>query len=165
MNMHVKDFLHRGFTICKKQIHSFTPHISRPQRSGETVSHTHQVSCSFVVYVGEIRPMLQRDYEQMSRVDWLNVHKRCAHFIAVDETNRELTGENSAEYAIGHGARTESPVVRNHTSGTTTTSRRIPIPARSATLRRSMTPSLIERCRKWIENGRFTRTAVATPGA
>src|SRR5215211_4528239 len=46
--------------------------------------------------------MLTRHDEQMSRVDWLNVHERRAHFIAVNDTRGELTGENTAEDAIAH---------------------------------------------------------------
>ena len=100
MQMNMEDLLPGGFTISQEQIHAFTTNATGSKRYCEPLSDSHQMGAGFYSEVPKQRNVLIWDYEHMSRIDGLNIHKCCTSVIAIDKAGRLTAGEQFTDDAV-----------------------------------------------------------------
>jgi hypothetical protein len=98
----VKDLLHGRLAVRQKEIHAFTPDTTLPQCTGEPLGQPEHVSTCPLVQIGEKGSVAIGDHEDVSRIDGLDVHKRCAEVVSIDDARLLRARQDIAEYAITH---------------------------------------------------------------
>ena len=92
VQVHMKDFLHRGLAVSQKEIDAFASHPTAPNRRRNSLPLLHQPPRRWRVEVGKIRYMAHRDHQHVPRIDRLNIQKRSALLITKEECDRQLAG-------------------------------------------------------------------------
>jgi hypothetical protein len=102
VQVYVKHVLHAGLAICEEEIHAVTGESTPAESRRGSVADAHQVGSGFRVQVSKVGGMARRDHQEMPEVDRLDVHERGAAIVAIDETGRELTVQDTTEDALAH---------------------------------------------------------------
>ncbi len=88
MQVDVKDLLHRCLTVCQEEIHALTLYAAVAQRLGKSLRNPKHTSAGILIQIGEKRSVAVWNHEQVPGIDRLNVHKRRADIILIDDTRR-----------------------------------------------------------------------------
>jgi hypothetical protein len=100
VEMYVQHFLHGRFSVSQKEVHALTPNVGFPQRRGKAMGDSHERGSGVAAQLREIRRVPDRDHQDVSGIDGLNVHERRDGFITIYKGRCTLAGQNPAEDAV-----------------------------------------------------------------
>jgi hypothetical protein len=98
----VKYFLHGGLAVRQEEIHTFTRKSTSAEGRGGSVADAHKVGGGIRIKVGQVGGMPHWDHQEVTEIHRLDVHERGAALVAIDETRRESTVQDTTENALAH---------------------------------------------------------------
>ncbi len=102
VQMYMKYFLHGSLAIREEEIHTFTRKSTSAEGRRGFVTDAHNVSGGIRIKVGKVGGMPHWDHQEMTEINRLDIHERGAAVVAIDETRRESTVQDTAENALAH---------------------------------------------------------------
>jgi hypothetical protein len=72
----MKHLLPGGLSVCQEDVDALGLHTGSPNGGGDALSHPEEVGCNLGIQLAEVGGVLDRNYENMARVDGLDVHER-----------------------------------------------------------------------------------------
>jgi len=96
----MKDFLSGRLAVGKKKVYAVTLHATFAQRCCDALSNTEYLRTFIFIQIAEIRCVSTRYNQDMARIDRLNVHKRHAKIVLINDAHFRLARYQFAKYAV-----------------------------------------------------------------
>lgn len=107
--MHVKHFLSGDFPVRQEEVDALGTVLRGSDCVGDTLRHPKKLSSHLGIEIGENGRMLNWSYQNMTRVNWLDVHEGDHLPISMDLTERRQTLNQIAEHTL-HRSNSAAPV-------------------------------------------------------
>jgi hypothetical protein len=98
----VKNLLHRRLAVRQEEIDPFAAHAALTNCRGHTLPDAHQVGGCLRISIREVRGVLNRNDENVPRIDRLDIHEGGDSSISKNEASWNVACEDTTEDAVGH---------------------------------------------------------------
>ena len=102
MQMNMKDLLHGGLTVSQKEIDALACNSAYTQCGGKTLSHAKHLRAFLFLQVCQISSMSVRNYQNMTRIDRLNIHKGRTVLVLIHDAGFKFPRQYLAKYTVIH---------------------------------------------------------------
>lgn len=99
VQVRMEHFLPRHFAVCEEEIDALALHATAAQRRGHSLSDFEHSPAGDCIKFRQVRRVLNRNDEQVPRVDRPDVHEGADQFVAVDDAGRSTAGDDVTEDA------------------------------------------------------------------
>lgn len=120
MQMGMKYLLPRSLAVREPDIYSFTLDPALTQRGGKTLRDAKHPRAFFLTQLRKVTGMSIGDYERVSRIDGLNIHKSRTAIILINHADFQPARQYLAKYAVIrliHRIRPLQPENQNQNTG------------------------------------------------
>ena len=102
MHVDVVNFLPRRHSVRQVQVYTFTPDIRVPNGLLDTHRDPEQTQANRFVHFSHVSGVLPGHDQNMSEIDWKDIHKSEDGVILVDDAGGSFTSRNVTKYTGAH---------------------------------------------------------------